>query len=245
MNFLSKLFLTCTIIFTAIACDDLLNEKDDKEGSGNVIMIEKSFINFSELNFANAIEVDVFQADSYSVKIWIDDNLENDLITQKGRNNLTIELNDDNNYRNYTFKARITMPDLVSIQMSGASDLELYDIENPHDMSIDLSGASRVNGEIITDDIKIELSGASFIELVGEADDLEIDASGASVLNLGEFNVNDVNINLSGASVATIFANIVIDAVLSGASVLNWKGEAQIRNITSTGASVITHIPSP
>ncbi len=46
-------------------------------------------------------------------------------------------------------------------------------------------------------------------------------------------------------SVETIFANVVIDAELSGASVLNWKGDAQLGSITSTGASVINRIEIP
>ena len=240
-----KILFIITFLLFFVSCEDFIKEKDDIDGSGNVIMLEKSFTNFSELEFGYAIEVELYQADDYSVQIWIDDNLEKYLVTQKGRNNLSIKLNDDNNYNDYTFRAKISMPDLTSLEISGASTTDLFDFENQHDMTIELSGASKLYGDLITDDLRLDISGASLVELEGTGDDLDVNASGASVLKLGDYEVNDVNLNLSGASVATIFANVVIDAGLSGASVLNWKGDAQIRNITSTGASVINHIQNP
>ena len=75
--------------------------------------------------------------------------------------------------------------------------------------------------------------------LVGEADDLAIDASSGSVLNLSNFAVRNVDVELSGGSTSTISLEGRLDADLSGGSKLQYIGDPTLGTIETTGGSEI------
>ena len=75
--------------------------------------------------------------------------------------------------------------------------------------------------------------------LVGEANDLTIDASSGSVLELSNFTVHDVSVELSGGSISTVNLDGRLDADLSGGSQLWYIGDPTLGNIeTSSGSRV-------
>jgi hypothetical protein len=114
------------------------------------------------------------------------------------------------------------------------------------DIKIELSGASRVAGDITASgDAQFNLSGASRVELEGSANDMLIDASGASRLELADFPVHNTNVSLSGASDATVNLDGRLDANLSGASNLSYIGEPTMGDIDISGGSELENIEPP
>ena len=102
------------------------------------------------------------------------------------------------------------------------------------------SGASQITGDLSAADVNIDLSGASSVQLEGSGDDAVIKASGASSAKLAGFEVNNVDVNLSGASSGTINMDGRLDADLSGASSLSYIGEPTMGNINTSGASTLS-----
>ena len=103
-----------------------------------------------------------------------------------------------------------------------------------------LSGASKASGSIEMADGRFDLSGASSLELEGSANDIDIEASGASHVQLSNFSIVNVEINLSGASDATINARGRLEGDLSGASKLSYMGNPTLGNISTSGSSTIS-----
>lgn len=103
-------------------------------------------------------------------------------------------------------------------------------------MSIELSGGSRVTGDISADDVNLELSGGSRIELVGSADNLVANGSGGSHLELGSFPVDNANIEISGGG-ATVDVSGTLDLDLSGGSRVLYDGEPKLGDIDLSGGS--------
>ena len=115
------------------------------------------------------------------------------------------------------------------------SDMAASDIE------FELSGASRVRGDITAGgDARLNLSGASSVQLQGSASDLVIDASGASRVELDNFPVDNVDVKLSGASGATVNLDGRLDANLSGASKLSYIGEPTMGDVRTSGGSSVS-----
>jgi hypothetical protein len=158
-----------------------------------------------------------------------------------------------------TLKAKIAMPAISALSLSGASrgtisgfkstqnfrlnvsgasSLEINDIEVGN-AEFDISGASKVTGSLKASDANFAVSGASRVDLKGSANNFDLTASGASVLDLLEFTVNTANAKLDGASEATIAVEEKLDVALSGASRLYFHGNPTIGNISVTGASTI------
>ena len=87
--------------------------------------------------------------------------------------------------------------DKVEVELSGASDF--YCDIDADEVDIDLSGASDFFGDILADEIEMDLTGSSKIKGYVEALDLDLEMSGASEATF-EGQVDMLKIDLSGAS---------------------------------------------
>lgn len=231
-------FLLSILIFWN--CDVVDN--NDITGSGNLITLEEDFKDFTIVKTGFAFESVIVRDSEFSIRITIDDNLEEYLNVYKLNNTLYVRM-EDNNYQDVELKVEITMPDIEKIDLSGASACTLTGFNLTHDIELLLSGASTLNGNLNTQNINIELSGASNVLLSGNGTNLLVDGSGASVIDLGAFKLSEnANVILSGASVSTVNLNGTLTAELSGASVLKYYGEPTLGTITLTGASTIQQI---
>lgn len=240
-----NIFLITTILLPiCLACDNQIifddnNNENKIIGSGDVITLKKNFTNFNKIHFSHALEAEINFGSTYEVSIKIDDNFVDYLIAEEDQENLTIGLINKHNYSNYTLKVTISMPDILSLDMIGASSSTITGFNFEHYFEADMSGASWLGGELNTGDIKLVLLGASKVEFKGQGKNLDVLASGASYLYLGSFKVINADLNLSGASLAYINADRYIDADLTGASYLNYCGNCSLRNVSTSGASLI------
>jgi hypothetical protein len=131
------------------------------------------------------------------------------------------------------------MPQLGGLTVSGASRGTVANFNSTEAVSIAVSGASRVTGDITANDIGFDVSGASTIELEGSADNMTARVSGASLFSLDDFTVNNANVNISGASTGTINLDGRLDANVSGASTLLYIGDPVMGTINVSGASTL------
>jgi hypothetical protein len=127
----------------------------------------------------------------------------------------------------------------LKIKLSGASDLK-GDIDGGV-IAINLTGASECKGQFVAKSISIDGSGASNAELSGTADDLSVEVSGASNAKLYNLNVKGAIVHASGASNANVTVSQLLKAEASGASNINYKGDPNVRENNSSGASNIRH----
>ncbi len=231
-------------------------------GSGKTAAWDFDYRDFTKVEAGYAFDVDIVEADSYLVRVTVDDNLYEYLDISKQGDTLRIGLkpNYDYNYRNITRKATINLPDLEKLGLSGASKAKVEGFGSSHAVDFDLSGASnadissmkagntnfklsgasKASGSIEMADGRFNLSGASSLELEGSANDIDIEASGASHVRLSDFSVLDAEVNLSGASNGTINASGRLDGDLSGGSKLNYMGNPTLGSISTSGGSTIS-----
>jgi hypothetical protein len=209
-------------------------------GSRNLETREFEFTGFTRVEVGSAFEVEIAQSDSYSVSITADDNLFDYITVSKSGETLKIRLKWGYNYISTTQRARITMPDLYGLELSGATRGNVQGFSSSHDFILDLSGASRLTGDITAGNADIDISGASTVQLEGSASDIVVDASGASRVKLADFVVNNADVRLSGASSGTVNLDGRLDANLSGASTLNYSGNPTLGSIKTSGGSTLS-----
>jgi hypothetical protein len=213
-------------------------------GSKNLATEEFNFSDFTRVEVGSAFQVEIIQSSSYSVSITADDNLFDFIQVSKAGKTLKIRLKSGYNYQSITTKAKITMPELYELGLSGATHGSVEGFETPGDFELDLSGASELIGSIaVNGEAQFNLSGASKLELIGSANNVTIKASGASDLRLADFSIHDADIGLSGASDATVNLDGTLDANLSGASHLRYIGKPTTENLNISGGSEIENIP--
>jgi len=228
-------------------------------GSGNLKTQEYTFSDFNKVEVSSAFEFDISQSGTYGISITADDNvIEKVQVTKEGET-LKIGLKTVTMLGPVTLEAKVTMPQLIDldisgaskgtvsgfsstenldIDVSGASSIELVDISTG-DAKFDVSGASKVTGGITAGDADFDIDGASTVQLEGSAGDMVVDAGGASRVKLAGFTVNNVDVNLDGASTGTVNLAGRLDADLDGASKLEYIGEPTMGTINTSGASTL------
>jgi hypothetical protein len=209
-------------------------------GSGNLETEEYAFTNFTKVEISSAFKFEIQQSSSYNISVTADDNvMEYVQVSQVGQT-LKIGLRTVTWFGPVTLRASVTMPQLISMTISGASRGDIYDFSSTEDLDITVSGASRVTGDITAGNVEFDISGASTVQLEGSANDMVAGVSGASRFNLDDFTVNNADVDFSGASSGTINLNGRLDANLSGASRLWYIGEPTMGDINTSGASTIS-----
>ena len=209
-------------------------------GSGNLETKEYAFTNFTEVEISSAFEFEIKQSSSYSINVTADDNVIDYVQVSQDGQTLKIRLGTVPGLRLVTLRASVTIPQLHGLTVSGASRGTVSDFSSTEDLNITVSGASRVTGDITAGDVEFGISGASTIQLEGSADNMIATVSGASSFNLGDFIVNNADVDFSGASSGTVNLNGRLDADLSGASRLWYIGEPTMGTIDTSGASTIS-----
>jgi hypothetical protein len=211
----------------------------DVTGSGNLTTETHDLSDFNRIEAHNGFELEVTMADTFSIKITADDNIHEYISMTKSGDTLDIRLRGTHFYHSVTLMAEISMPELYYMELTGGSRADISGFSSTHDFEANLSGGSRLTGDIITSDAKFDLSGGSQVELDGSGGDLNIDASGGSRLDLEDFPIADASINMSGGSRATI--NIIgnLDVDLSGGSRVDYIGTPTLVDIELSGDSKI------
>ena len=203
-------------------------------------------------------DVEIVQSDTFRVSISADDfahirvEKANDtlIIRQRGIDCLAIFHSQP--------QARISMPSLAKLTMSGASKgklqgfsstsqleltasgashLEAFNISTGS-LGIELNGASGLTGDIkASGDARFEVAGAGKLDLKGAAKNITLKVIGASKIALDQFPAQNADVDIAGASTGTVNLNGKLNANVSGASSLYWSGTAVMGDIQISGAS--------
>ena len=233
------------------------------QNAGPETQQDYDFDDFSKIEVSSAFHIEVIQSDTYSITITAQEKLFDHITVTKTGDTLGISMKWSfgtwlSSWGFRSPEARITMPALTGLEMSGASkgtakgfkssenlalvisgasslevDMEVKDAD------INVSGASHLTGVLKSGDIEMEVTGASGVELDGSGDNLDINVSGASRANLEEFTVHTADTAISGASHAIISADSKITVELSGASSLEYTGNPDINVKDISGASTM------
>jgi hypothetical protein len=209
-------------------------------GSGNVVTQEEAISDFDKVDISHSFVVDIKQGENFSVIIRVDDNLVEQLQVEKFGSTLKIGLKPGvSMVSNATLEAEITMPELTGLDLSGASNATISGFKSTKNLTVDLSGASSLRGDIEAGDTSFDLSGSSDANLTGSGGNLTLDASGSSDVDLNDFPVADAKIDASGASTVTVNASGRLDVEASGASNVYYLGDPSVGTIDTSGASSV------
>ena len=250
--------------FFISGCQTILVPKDGETETGETETRKYDFSEFTRVDIGSAFIYEVIQSDTYSVSITANNNVFDDIkVTQEGQTliiGMEIPGVPWTIFKvNPSLKVVITMPqldgldssgatygtisefistDALDITISGASSIELVKI-SAGDVTFDVSGSSKVTGDIEAKNMELGVSGASTVQLKGSASSMVADVSGSSSLRLSDLKVENANVIFSGASNGIINLNGSLDAKLSGSSRLVYIGDPALGIMDITGASTL------
>jgi hypothetical protein len=220
---------------------------------------------FTAISVSSAIDLYVTQSNKNEVAVSAtNDEIRDHIITEVVGGTLIIRLGDRGNWMswrkwgNYKTKAYVSIKDIDALTASGASNVHLINtFESPKiriklsgasdfkgnikagTLMYQLTGASDYKGEVTANNIDIDGSGASSIELTGRVDDLAVEVSGASDAKLYNLTAKGAILRASGASSIGVTVTEILRANSRGASDINYKGNPNVKESNTSGASNI------
>ncbi len=222
---------------------------------------------FTAIKVSSAIDLYLTQSNNCQVAVSAsNEDYRNKIVTEVEGGTLIIRIENNNGWFNWKTwgdskaKAYVSVKDLDAITGSGATNIHLVTkIESPKlkvklsgasdmkgdiqagAMTVQVSGASDYKGQLEAKSLVIDASGASNLELAGNVDDLSVEVSGASDAKLYNLVAKGAIVHASGASTVNVNVSQLLKAEASGASNINYKGEASVKEMSNSGASSIKH----
>jgi hypothetical protein len=214
-------------------------------GTGPIIEKNYTFTNFDSIEISNNFRYEITQSPDYSVKVSTHKNISEHLDVYQSNRTLYIKLEEPRGYSNTDASVTLTLPELNSIKVTGASRGSLTGFESSKPLAVTVSGASQLDMKVISGNTKINISGAGKVTGYIKAQDTDLRVSGASRCEL-QGSVSKANIEVSGASQAEIadLTALSADVNVNGASraVVNTEGDLRL-NVS--GASTVHYLGHP
>jgi hypothetical protein len=209
------IYLPMFIYLFLVSCQD----DDMIVGSGRIVTENRALGDFTKVRSEGVFEVTITQGPVQSVEISADDNIIGQVKTTVTNNELRLSLKNDG-YNRVTLKAKITVPQLNSLNNSGTGSMAVNQISesghfkvrnsgtgnikingNATSLSVYNEGTGRFKGfDFMVKDAEVETIGTGDVE-VNCSDNLKVTIEGSSKVYYKGNPILDVHINGSGSTV--------------------------------------------
>jgi hypothetical protein len=237
-------FAASIILLTATGCREVFGKRI--RGNGHIQTETRTSSSFKNIDVSGAIDVYVKQDSVNSIKVETDGNLLEyvDVYNDKG----TLHIHQMNGYRlkpTREIKVYVSGPNFRRFEASGACDIFSENkVSGTEGIEIDLSGASDIKMELKAPKVNAHLSGAGTIALKGETKDFTVSGSGSTDIKCFDLMAENVDVKISGAGDAEVFASVKLNVRVSGAGSVQYKGSATVSQSVS-GAGSVKKVDTP
>jgi hypothetical protein len=136
-------------------------------------------------------------------------------------------------------QVEVRMRNVSRISLSGVSDLVAAGtIKSPH-LGIDIAGSGTVRfDDLRADALSFSISGSGEGQLAGRVDALKLDVSGRGKISADQLQVGDARVSISGVGNADLWVTDALNANISGAGHVHYRGQPKVRQSISGLGSV-------
>lgn len=197
---------------------------------------------FHGIEVSNAINLYLSQGDTETVVVSGPDIKWRDRIRTEVKDGILHIYLENNHFSlgNTKLKAYVSFTTLDRLDASGASDIFVDGVIAGSNLIVTLSGASDFRGAIDVKELKMNQSGASDAHITGVVSGMAwFESSGASDVKGYDLVTQSCDVHASGASDIRVTVNKELTADVSGASSVYYKGDGNVKEIHSSGASTV------
>ncbi len=262
--------MLCVVLLMSASCTITSFTSFEKKASSGIKYSETIYDEaFKDIRACSSFDITLHKSNKYMVNIEVSEELRDYLDVEINNGMLALSFDEaESVFRQYAgleAHADIYLPSFEKIDLSAASSVHtadtfmldnvcLYvsgasDIENlnmiARDVDVRSSGASNVKAKVYADKMYMRISGASNVTLKPISEktgkNLDIDLSGASDADMSELPFEDIVINGSGSSSASVFPVKTLGGSVSGASDVEYKcNKNNVKvDVTKSGASSV------
>jgi hypothetical protein len=199
------LILTMLVALASIGCKHSMHA--GIKGSGKREVQKRDVQPFTSITTEGAFNIEVVSQKTQSLEIEGDDNILPLIRTEVSNNVLRIR-NDQGFSISEPVMIRISVPDLTTLNVSGAGTIAVAGLKN--------------------DKFTIECDGAPTIKVSGQTKTVEIDTSGAAHIDTHGLHASRGVVDSKGVSKVDVDVNDQLDVTVSGPSTVTYEGNPTI-----------------
>jgi len=211
------LFIILAVIITA--CSQLVGER----GNGERVTRTYNLDPYNEIEISGGYEINLVPSESREVILKVDENLVDEINIYVRGDRLIIE-SERMLFSPKGIMIEIPAHNITELTSSGASNIICNDPLKSDELTIELSGAGKIDLHLDVADVSVELSGAALVYLEGVARSLDVEMSGAGSVEADGLEVVDCNIDISGVGSALVNVSGSLDAQVSGLGSVEYIG---------------------
>jgi hypothetical protein len=200
---------------------------------------------FNAIEVGGDIDVIIKQGETFRVEVNASNGRAEDVLTEVESNTLEIRRrrNAGGGFLGWFvgYSVSVTLPELVSLSVSGNSDVASEGALSGDRLNVTASGGADVVLEVTVGELDVQASGGSDTTLSGTADILHVSASGGSDLNARALQARDARLETSDGSDTdvTVLEKLVVDA--SGGSDVVYHGDPESIDIDADPSADVVH----
>ncbi len=228
MKYISILF--CVLLFTAC--------RYSKRGSGNIVTETRKTSNFTAIDAAGPIHVQIKKGTAQSVTVQADDNIMRLVETTVTGNTLNIKLRKINNLRNATINVTVVVTEFTEASASASAEIKSEEtIGSDSKINLTASSAAKIEVKLNVPAVNVNASSGADIDLAGNTKNIQAEASSGSQINAAALKAENAKGNASSGADIKLFGSVSIDASASSGGQVNYTGGAAnvIKNVSSGG----------
>jgi hypothetical protein len=193
---------------------------------------------FTGIKAGDSFKIILTQSESNSVKVDAPENVQSQIKTEI-KDGILLISSEGNIKTDKDITISVNIKTLNSLDISGAADLKSENQLVCDKLTIESSGAGDLNLDVKANEIKTTISGAGDVTLKGSTQSFTASVSGAGDLKASNLESDKTKVKASGAGSAKVSAKQSIDADVSGAGDIIYKGNPTDRNVNISGAGSV------
>ena len=193
---------------------------------------------FTGIKAGDSFTINITQSDANSLKVNAPENVQAQIKTEVKEGILIIS-SEGNIKTNDDIIISISIKSLNSLDISGAAELKSENQLICEKLSITSNGAGDVHIDVKATEIKTDISGAGDVTIKGTAQSMDVTVSGAGDLKASGLETAKIKAKVSGAGDAKVNATQSLDADVSGAGSIIYRGNPVDRNVNISGAGSV------
>jgi len=235
---MKKTYLSALLVIAGFGVASLSSCDDNCiQGSGHQVTETRKVVDFKKIDISGAFKVILKQDSSLTVTITADDNIMKHIKTPVKGDELYIK-NKRGTCSTSETVVTIGVHNLDEISTSGSNEVSSNGTLVTKDLSIGMSGDSKITLTLNAANVSTEGSGSSELYLTGQASSHKIDFSGDGKLSAYGFIVGDYDIETSGSSDCEVNVLHNLHVSTSGSSDIKYKGNPSITEEKSGSSSL-------
>jgi len=207
------------------------------KGNGNMVTKTRTVGNYDKIAVGGSFDVKLYEGTEGNIKITVDENLLDYLITEVNGDKLKIQWKKGTNI-SHRSKVKVTVPfkDIDAVSLAGSGDVYSDNVIKANHFNTKLSGSGDVKLKVEASSVWSSISGSGDIALSGSAKDVEFKIAGSGDVDAYDLASNNAEVRIAGSGGVKINVKDNLVARVAGSGNVYYTGNPKRQDVKVSGS---------